>query len=265
MNTRRTLATLSLILLSTLAPLSEASAQLVVTDPGSLTQQIVNTVQNEANKLTNIETAAITLDSYIRQGKQLAKQADQLELEIRDLAKLDMSSLRNWFAAMNQIEEIVDLGLELAGSSVEILRDYATTYGLESPPAYKGEDYTKVRKQWSKNVEHSYEKNLKLRARLQALKSKLFDQVDELERLANNVDGGLAAAQLQTKMDTLDVAYRAIEFEMKFSRLEREELEGLEQRRVRQAKRAHALEALGRGMGTHEVSAPPVLLKGFGQ
>jgi len=240
-----------------------AWAQMVVNDPVANAQHIINTAENAMSAVADVEAAATALDAYVRQGEQLANQAEQLAADLQNLAKLDVRNLADLFAALDQVGALVDRSLNLARRSVDLVRTYSEVYGVYGPNESSGPDYYVKRQTWSDHVDEAYRDNLSLRARLMALKSRLYTQIEALEQAAQGVDGHLAAVELQTKMDALAMAYRAIELELRIARMEREELEGLEARRTRQATRTRTLETFGRGMGTHEVAVPPVVLRGF--
>lgn len=241
-----------------------ADAAAPVFDPTNLVQNTSSAVSNATTAENSIQQKTAAFEQLAKQKEALRKQAEQLALELRNIQKLDVRSLRDMARVFGQVEAVINRRLGWMGMGlVELAQGYVALYSPKDASEHSGRRFEDDRTRWAQNVEDRYRANVEWRALAHELKTRLYAQARGVDGASQSVDGQLAATELNTKAVSVGNGYHALMLEAYLTHTEAEQLAELERRRLRQAGTTRLLNALGRGMGTYQSTARPVVLKDF--
>ena len=221
-----------------------------------LTNDLPNTAQNTISAVSEVQTTLTALD-------QLNNQIEQLKRQKQNLAKLDLRDWADFFQITLQVSRLVKDTLQAAGRWFEVARRIDNIWGKYGPVEYRDKPFYERLQNWEKRTNDALKFSIVTHSLVAQLHGLLHSQLMKIERKSKTVEGTVAAVELQTKTTVVIAHQLALVTDLAMKVIDVWHTEKLEERRRAEAARARQLDALGRGFGTHETAAPPVVLLDF--
>jgi P-type conjugative transfer protein TrbJ len=183
---------IGLMLLGLVMP-ATASAQMVVSDPSNLAQNMIQAARS-AKELAKTKEILGENQALNRKAKRISKNTKKM---IEGLSPGEMAQLRDY---LNQIESVYDQGRGLSYAYGDTVEEFEQLYTDFEPATKGGEEYEQLQAKWERQTDHALKQAFVTHGYGGDNVKERMDRLDELVTASDDAEGLLKAIQLGNRI-----------------------------------------------------------------